>query len=34
MADRLAVLLGSTALNGVDFVEVASDDQTRLVVTF
>lgn len=34
MADRLAVLLESTTLNGIDFVEVAADDQTRLVVHF
>lgn len=34
MADRLAALLASTTLNGIDFVEVATDDQTRLVVHF
>src|SRR4051794_20897393 len=34
MADRLAAILASTTLNGIDFVEVASDDQTHLVVHF
>lgn len=33
MPDRLAALLGSS-LNGIDFVEIASPDQTRLVVHF
>jgi hypothetical protein len=34
MADRLAALLASLTFNGIDFVEVASDDQTQLVVHF
>ena len=34
MSDRLADILASTTLNGIDFVEVASDDQTRLRVHF
>jgi hypothetical protein len=34
MADRLAALLESTTLNGINFVEVTSDDQTSLVVHF
>lgn len=34
MADRLAALLESTTLNGIDFVEIAADDQTSLVVHF
>jgi hypothetical protein len=34
MADRLAAILASTTLNGIDFVEIASDDQTELVVHF
>jgi hypothetical protein len=34
MPERLAALLESTTLNGIDFVEVASDDQTNLVVHF
>jgi hypothetical protein len=34
MPDRLADLIASTAYNGIDFVEIASTSQTRLVVHF
>ncbi len=34
MTDRLAALLASATLNGIDWVEVASDDQMHLVVHF
>ena len=34
MTDRLADIIASTALNGIDFVEIANDAQTRLVVHF
>src|SRR5712691_9995781 len=34
MPDRLATLIGSTTLNGIDFVEIASADQTSLRVHF
>ena len=34
MTDRLAALLASTTLNGIDFVEIANDAQTALVVHF
>src|SRR5690349_16954344 len=34
MPDRLAALLASTTLNGIDFVDVVSADQTQLVVHF
>ena len=34
MPDRLAALLASTSLNGIDFVEIASPDQTRLRLHF
>ena len=34
MPDRLADLIASTAYNGIDFVEIASTGQTRLVVHF
>lgn len=34
MADRLAALLAGGTLNGIDFVEVADDTQTALVVHF
>jgi hypothetical protein len=34
MTDRLAALLASTTLNGIDFVEIADDAQTALVVHF
>ncbi|GHJ47488.1 putative baseplate assembly protein [Catellatospora sp. TT07R-123] len=34
MTDRLAALLASTVLNGIDFVEVAGGDQTHLAVHF
>ena len=34
MPDRLADLIASTAYNGIDFVEIASADQTGLVVHF
>lgn len=34
MTDRLAALLKSPALNGIDFVEIADDAQTTLVVHF
>ena len=34
MADRLAALLESTTFNGIDFVEIANDAQTALVVHF
>jgi hypothetical protein len=34
MADRLAALLQSTTLNGIDFVEIVDDAQMSLVVHF
>ena len=34
MPGRLADLIASTAYNGIDFVEIASADQTGLVVHF
>jgi len=34
MTDRLAALLASTTLNGIDFVEIADEAQTALVVHF
>jgi hypothetical protein len=34
MTDRLAALLASTTLNGIDFVEIADDTQTALKVHF
>ena len=34
MPDRLATLLASTTLNGIDFVEITSPDQTNLRVHF
>lgn len=34
MADRLAALLASASFNGIDFVEIADDAQTALVVHF
>jgi hypothetical protein len=34
MTDRLADIIASTALNGIDFVEIANDAQTDLVVHF
>ena len=34
MADRFAAIVASTTLNGIDFAEVTSDDQTELVVHF
>src|SRR5258708_13197318 len=34
MPDRLAAVVASTALNGIDFIEVASADQTTLRVHF